>query len=1554
MESGYTITNKFVKPEEPISIIANKVWNDNETQSARRPETITLVVKNGDEEVQSKVVTAENLVAGTTNQWSVEFTGLDKYDANGNEITYTLEEREDSEFYEAEENNVEFVDNQATIRNKFVVPEETVEVQVTKIWNDNNNIYGKRPTSVYLTLTGNGQTYREEVNGEEDNWTHIFENLPKYDENGTEITYTAGIEEVNEGDLEFYSPEETSGDMQEGYEIESGFTVPDEDIELTVNKVWVDNSIQSARRPGVVVINVLGEDGKVVDSYELNTISETSHTFTGLDKYNKETGKEISYTVEEKEKNSGDLHFYKADVGTVTDVDENSKEVTITNTFERPEDTIEVTATKVWADNNDGAEKRPESIMLLLKEGSKNVDAHKIDVDNAVEGDTNRWNYTFTGVDKYDENGQEIVYTADEAEVTSGDLKFYNKTIEGLTVTNTFTQDTSKVNVPVTKEWLDTEIQEARRPESVIIVLKANDEEIQKIELSGEGQADKDRWEYTFENLPKYDELNNIINYTVEEEEKNEGDLKFYSSTIAGTTIINTFTKPTDTISLTVNKVWEDNEDRYGKRPESVKVNVNDNKGIVTTGIIEEDKGWETTLTLAKYDENGQEIKYSVSEEEVTEGGLFFYEGTASGVSKVSENSLVATITNKMVKTPGQVTVRYIDKNTEEEISESIEKEGVVGDTFDVTEDKKEIPGYTLVGEPEEKTGKYTEEAQEKVYYYAKNTNVVVKYLEKDDTPEDNTDNEKLEDEEIISGYEGLAYDASNKVKEVEGYTLVENSGNISGTMTREEIEVIYYYSKNTKVTVKYVDKNTGLEIDNVEPETINGYEGLGYNTESKKKTIEGYTLVGNSENTTGTMTEKEIIVTYYYAKNTNVVVKYLEKDTNKELVPSITIPGYVGKEYETEQKGLSGYTFVEVKGEATGTMTEEEIEVIYYYLQNTKVTVEHIDRETNDIIDTETIPGKVGDVAHTQAGDFEGYVLVQEPENPDIVMDKTGTQVVKYYYAHVSGGVIEKHIDIITDHELGDKVYEGNEGDSYTTSSKEFPGYDLVEDKLPENSSGEMKRDEVIEVKYYYIKRAKVVVKYIDITNGEEKEISREEINGHENDSYTTNEKEITGYSLVGDSGNTEGKMVVTVNEDGTFNIETEVKYYYKKISGGVIVNHIDIETGKVIESERKDGKVGDRYETSSKVIEGYDLVEKDENGNSILPSNSSGIMTEEEIIVNYYYEKRAIVKVQYIDKLTDKILDEEEITGHVGDKYEAEEKEFSGYDIVEKPVNASGEMTEEEIVVKYYYERKAEVEVKYLEKGTEYEVGELEIILGHVGDKYETEAKEVPYYRLVEKTENWEGEMTEEKITVKYYYEKQRFNFSVDKWVESVKVNGISTPAQSMSSSNEIYKIDINRNKADTADIRVTYKIRITNNGEIEGSVGKITEIIPTRTSYYQEDNSIYWDNNNGVLTTDDLKDEVIKPGEYKEIEITLRVKKGSINFGEKENMVILTEIRNPAGFQDTIKEDNTDTSKMIITIATGLDRNDRIIMIGAVQILIAVTAGLLLGYKKKERHN
>src|SRR5699024_9927850 len=89
--------------------------------------------------------------------------------------------------------------------------------------------------------------------------------------------------------------------------------------------------------------------------------------------------------------------------------------------------------------------------------------------------------------------------------------------------------------------------------------------------------------------------------------------------------------------------------------------------------------------------------------------------------------------------------------------------------------------------------------------------------------------------------------------------------------------------------------------------------------------------------------------------------------------------------------------------------------------------------------------------------------------------------------------------------------------------------------------------------------------------------------IQGHENDPYTTEEKEFEGYDLVKIPSNARGEMTITVNEDGTYDTEILVQYYYKYVSTGVIERHYDDVTGELLAEESYTGYEGDSYKTTS-----------------------------------------------------------------------------------------------------------------------------------------------------------------------------------------------------------------------------------------------------------------------------------------------------------------------------------------------------------------------------------
>lgn len=75
------------------------------------------------------------------------------------------------------------------------------------------------------------------------------------------------------------------------------------------------------------------------------------------------------------------------------------------------------------------------------------------------------------------------------------------------------------------------------------------------------------------------------------------------------------------------------------------------------------------------------------------------------------------------------------------------------------------------------------------------------------------------------------------------------------------------------------------------------------------------------------------------------------------------------------------------------------------------------------------------------------------------------------------------------------------------------------------------------------------------------------------------------------------------------------------------VKINRVDY-FGNIISSEIITGNLGEKYETEQKEIEGYDLIE--------IPSNASGVYTEQDITVQYKYDLKNIAKVTFEDLLS------------------------------------------------------------------------------------------------------------------------------------------------------------------------------------------------------------------------------------------------------------------------------------------------------------------------------
>ena len=266
---------------------------------------------------------------------------------------------------------------------------------------------------------------------------------------------------------------------------------------LEITKVWVDGEDQDGLRPDAATfaagLHLLADGADVTETYrdaiEITDNQDGSYTVraAGLPKLNGD-GEEIAYTLRED-----NFRGYTADKTSAADGE------TITNSH-IPE-TTRIEVSKVWddADNNDG--KRPTSITVNLLANGKTVQTVQITPD-----ENGAWAYAFEDLPKF-EGGKEIEYTVTEEPVTA-----YETTVEGFTITNKHTPETTRIDV--TKAWGDGNNKGKTRPNSITIHLLANGKEIETVQIQPDSNG---KWAHSFENLPKY-ENGKEIEYTVTED----------------------------------------------------------------------------------------------------------------------------------------------------------------------------------------------------------------------------------------------------------------------------------------------------------------------------------------------------------------------------------------------------------------------------------------------------------------------------------------------------------------------------------------------------------------------------------------------------------------------------------------------------------------------------------------------------------------------------------------------------------------------------------------------------------------------------------------------------------------------------------------------------------------------------------------------------------------------------------------------------------------------------------------------------------------------------
>ena len=360
----------------------------------------------------------------------------------------------------------------------------TVNVPVEKKW------VGPAAEKATVRLLAGGQDAGRSLELNESNgWKSSFEGLAKYDsQTGEEIEYT-----VEEDKVDGYSTA-VSGNAHDGFTVTNTSTAT---VSVPVEKKWVGPAA------GEVTVSLKRGDA-VVDTMKLNAEGEWKGTFSGLPRYDAQTGEQIKYAVEEDKVDGYDSAVEPDGRGGFT--------VTNTSTAK-----VDVPVEKKWV--GPAAEKAVVRLLAGGQDSGKSVELS--------EG--NGWKGAFRGLPKYDsQTGEEIEYAVKEDEVDGYDSAVSGDAEHGFTVTNT---STAKVDVPVEKKWVGPAAGE------VTVSLKRGDAVVDTMKLNAEGE-----WKGTFSGLPRYDaQTGEQIKYAVEEDKVDGYDSAVEPDGRGGFTVTNTY-----------------------------------------------------------------------------------------------------------------------------------------------------------------------------------------------------------------------------------------------------------------------------------------------------------------------------------------------------------------------------------------------------------------------------------------------------------------------------------------------------------------------------------------------------------------------------------------------------------------------------------------------------------------------------------------------------------------------------------------------------------------------------------------------------------------------------------------------------------------------------------------------------------------------------------------------------------------------------------------------------------------------------------------------------
>lgn len=359
----------------------------------------------------------------------------------------------------------------------------------------------------------------------------------------------------------------------------------------------------------------------------------------------------------------------------------------------------------------------------------------------------------------------------------------------------------------------------------------------------------------------------------------------------------------------------------------------------------------------------------------------------------------------------------------------------------------------------------------------------------------------------------------------------------------------------------------------------------------------------------------------------TSYTVNYLEKGTNEVLHIAKTdnnIPINTQIKATDEVIAIDGYNY-DSADKATLTLGSGGNVLNLYYTKRTDLSykVNYLEKETNKVLSTQkVVNGQTFQTVITSANEaikIDGYNY--DSEDKTTLTIGTGENIINLYYTKRTDLTYKvNYLEKGTNTQIKtQKVVSGQTYQAVITSANEVVdidgyNYDSVDKDTLTIETGENA------INLYYTKRTDLSYKVNYLEKDTNKVLSTQKVVKDQTFKaiITSANEVITIYGYNYDSAD---KDTLTIGTG-----ENVINLYYTKKDSSVLVHHYienttervpSITKGQVVADETVQGKVNDQYKTSgsSNIANNYELV------TSKLPANATGVMTEEQIVVTYYY---------------------------------------------------------------------------------------------------------------------------------------------------------------------------------------------------------------------------------------------------------------------------------------------------------------------------------------------